>query len=126
MPKGKIDLEQFKKTLLAERDRLQGKERRIDKRNSAESGTAEISELSDYDDHPADVATETENRATDLALDESINVLLDRIEEALRKIEKGTYGACDRCGSQIHPERLKAVPYATLCIECQDIVEEQG
>ena len=119
MSKGNIDLEKFKNTLLAERDRLQGKERRIDKRNSSASESGEISELSDYDNHPADSATETENRATDLALDESINVLLDRIDE-------GTYGACDRCGNQIHPERLKAVPYATLCIECQDIVEELG
>lgn len=122
----KMDLKAFEQLLLAERKRLIEKEHRIDRRNAAASESAEIGELADYDNHPADSASETESRAKDLALDENINVLLAQIDGALRKIEDETYGTCDRCGEPINPERLEAIPYATLCIDCQDIVEEIG
>ncbi len=51
--------------------------------------------------------------------------LLD-IEKALRAIEKGQYGICERCGKPIEPERLEAKPDATLCIECQREVEARN
>jgi len=43
-----------------------------------------------------------------------------RIDEALRKIDEGTYGICEDCGEEISPERLKILPYATLCRDCQE------
>lgn len=45
------------------------------------------------------------------------NILL-QIENALEKIEKGTYGICDQCHMPIDPERLKVIPYANFCIDC--------
>ena len=126
MAKSRIDLKKFRKILLEERARLEEKEHRIDRRNAAASESGELGDLADYDNHPADSATETESRAKDLAFDENINTLLAQIDEALRKIDDGTYGACDRCSSPINPARLEAMPYATLCIECQNIVEELG
>ena len=126
MISSKIDSAKFKEILLKEKQRLQEKERRIDLRNSSASEADEVSESADYDNHPADAATDTESRTKDLAFDENINFLLAQIDEALRKIEDGTYGACDRCNRTIDPERLKAIPYATLCIDCQDIIEELG
>ncbi|NMC29267.1 MAG: hypothetical protein GYA45_04250 [Pelolinea sp.] len=44
--------------------------------------------------------------------------LLAQIEDALGKIENGTYGVCDHCGKPIDPDRLKILPYASYCMEC--------
>lgn len=41
------------------------------------------------------------------------------VEHALRKFEQGTYGLCDRCGQPIEPERLEALPQASLCLSCK-------
>jgi RNA polymerase-binding protein DksA len=122
----KIDLKKFRLILLEERRRLREKERRIDLRDSSANETEDVGDIADYDNHPADAASETEIRTKDLAFDENIDFLLGKIEDALRKIEDGTYGACDRCRGPINPERLKAIPYATLCIDCQDAIEELG
>ena len=43
---------------------------------------------------------------------------LERLEAALQRIEKGTYGVCEACGQAIEPDRLTALPTATLCITC--------
>ena len=51
---------------------------------------------------------------------------LAHIVEALHKIEEGKYGICDDCGCQIPVGRLEAVPFASLCIECQRAEEEEG
>ena len=40
------------------------------------------------------------------------------VERALAKLGEGTYGTCDRCGATIAPERLEAIPWATLCVAC--------
>ncbi len=44
---------------------------------------------------------------------------IDQIDQALAKIEEGTYGTCEDCGEHISLERLEAIPFATLCIECK-------
>lgn len=74
-------------------------------------------ELSSYDNHPADLATETFERGRDMAVDEAFHSRLDDIERALIKIEEGTYGACVICGDPIPYERLIAIPSSELCIE---------
>lgn len=51
---------------------------------------------------------------------------LARIEKALEKMQAGTYGVCEECGSDIPLSRLYALPYATLCIRCQRELERQG
>jgi RNA polymerase-binding transcription factor DksA len=47
------------------------------------------------------------------------------LERALRRIDEGTYGVCVRCDGFIHPERLRALPEATLCLECQKTAESE-
>jgi RNA polymerase-binding transcription factor len=47
------------------------------------------------------------------------------LERAVRRIEDGTYGICVRCDEFIHPERLRALPEATLCLECQKSAESE-
>ena len=116
----KLDKEKFRKLLLRERERLEA-ERKAAAADLAEDG----SELSDYDNHPADSATDTYERTKNYALDENYREIVERIDEALRKIDEGSYGTCDRCNGPINPERLRAIPYATLCIECQGIIERR-
>lgn len=77
------------------------------------------------DQHMADTATETVDREIDYTLEASDGRLLAAIDSALARIEDGTYGTCVNCGAQIAPERLEAMPWATLCIDCKR-KEERG
>ena len=55
----------------------------------------------------------------DFALMEMKAQTLIRIDEALMRVDQGTYGTCDECGQDIAAARLKALPFALLCLECQ-------
>lgn len=85
-----------------------------------------VGELSGYDNHPSDLGAETYEREKDIGLKDNTKILLMKVNHALDKIKKGTYGICERCGKPIKPERLELVPYSTLCIECKKAEEERG
>ena len=72
-----------------------------------------------YGNHMADDATEAFEQAKDLALRQNAERLLLQVEGALERFEQGSYGTCERCEAQIDPARLEALPYATLCLRCQ-------
>jgi DnaK suppressor protein len=72
-----------------------------------------------YGNHMADDATEAFEQAKELALHQNAKQLLAQVTDALERFEQGTYGLCERCGAEIDPARLKALPYATLCLHCQ-------
>ena len=76
--------------------------------------------------HMADQATEVFEQARDLAVSQRLSLTLDLIDRALAKMEDGTYGICETCGCDIDPARLKALPYATLCMSCQAKSEKTG
>jgi DnaK suppressor protein len=69
------------------------------------------------DQHIADHASEMLEREMDWTLEENAERILEEIDEALERLEQGTYGICSACGRPIPEERLAAVPYATLCVE---------
>jgi DnaK suppressor protein len=119
----RLEIDKFKNVLLQDRARLVTELKGIQKRDSAEDQSDEVGDLADYDNHPADAATETFEREKDLAIDKNVEDMIESIDRALAKIDARTYGTCDRCGREISKERLKALPYAAFCIECQDIVE---
>lgn len=73
--------------------------------------------------HMADDGTEAFDQAAGLALFRNETAILDQVERALARMDKGTYGICERCGQEIDFARLKAIPYASLCIRCQQHVE---
>jgi RNA polymerase-binding transcription factor DksA len=81
--------------------------------------TEETGELlsSSADNHLADTASETYERELDEGIEEDAREQLREVEEALARIEAGTYGTCSVCGKPIPEERLEAVPWTTLCIE---------
>lgn len=91
-----------------------------------ESQQERLGELSMIDNHPADVATEMEDREKSYALIDNEKKLLNDIEEALERIDKGTYGVCHICGNEISEERLDFIPYTSLCINCQRSKEKEG
>jgi len=64
-------------------------------------------------------ATESYELERRLTLEKSIREQLAAVEHALQKFEDGTYGLCDSCGKPIPPERLEALPQATMCLDCK-------
>ena len=64
-------------------------------------------------------ATESYELERRLTLEKSIREQLASVEHALQKFEDGSYGLCDSCGKPIAPERLEALPQATLCLDCK-------
>lgn len=76
-----------------------------------------------YGNHQADDATDAFEQAKELSLLQNSERVLARVETALARFENGTYGICDRCKEQIDPARLKALPYALLCVRCQGYLE---
>ena len=76
--------------------------------------------------HMADDATDTFEHEKSLALLQNLKTLAASVDRALRKVDEGTYGICDECGSAIAPERLAAIPYATLCITCKSRRERRS
>lgn len=63
-------------------------------------------------------AIQRENEEVLTSLDNSLNQEFDDIENALRRLEKGTYGNCEDCGARIADNRLDALPHTNLCISC--------
>lgn len=75
------------------------------------------SELSDYDQHPADTATDTFERERDLGLLDDLEAEFRELEDALARIDAGTYGIDEVTGEPIDPARLEAVPTARTNVE---------
>lgn len=82
-----------------------------------------VHELSSYDNHPADLGSETFEREKDRALLDNTRQTLIRVEDALERIHQGTYGTCERCGHKIAADRLTAIPETTLCLDCEEVQE---
>jgi len=71
-----------------------------------------------------DRANNAYSRELNFSISDAERTLLLQVEEALERIEKGTYGACAHCGSPIPRPRLDAIPWARLCIDCQELLEQ--
>jgi RNA polymerase-binding protein DksA len=116
-----VDTERFRQMLADERDRVTNALGHLHESNS--TSLEDETEEETYDNHLADSATATLNREIDYTLEENSEHVLSSIEQALQRIENGTFGTCARCGRQIAEERLEAIPYATRCIDCQRVAE---
>lgn len=76
-----------------------------------------------YEDDFGDPETATYERERLLSLLENARDLLEQVKHALKRVEDGTYGTCESCGKTIEAARLRALPYASLCISCKRKVE---
>ena len=112
------ETDSFRDALLEERKRVEAALENLHE-ETAGSLSEESGEETAYDNHLADTATETYDRELDYTLEENSGHVLAEIDAALKRIEEGTYGTCTNCGKEIPVERLEALPWATLCIDCQ-------
>jgi DnaK suppressor protein len=74
---------------------------------------------------PTDRASLEGNRNLTLRIRDRERKLISKIDEALGRIDDGSYGKCEECGQDIGMERLKARPVTTLCIDCKSLQEAQ-
>ena len=118
-----IDTDEFRSLLQAERERIAAA---IEYLASESPGTMqeEIGEVGwGADNHVGDMASVTFDRELDEGLEEGAQQTLDQIDRALAKLDEGTYGVCERCGKPIAEERLRARPWANLCIDDQRLAD---
>jgi DnaK suppressor protein len=104
------ELEDIRKDLLERRENLQ---RRI--KEESEKVNENKSENLD----PADLAQDYNFRQRISSIVDRYELEIIEIDNALRRIEEGTYGICENCGNAIPVERLRAMPQAKLCVRCQ-------
>jgi DnaK suppressor protein len=115
-PFTKKDLADIKKLLQKEREELEKQFAEIEQ-SSFGTPQSEISGEASFDEEYADSGSFTFERERDLSLSNNIKDLMEKIDRALGRIESGTYGLCERCGRPIEKPRIKALPYASLCIK---------
>lgn len=122
----KTELQRFRKKLLEEKERvaqsLAQHERVIRNVDGADYGGLGKA----HSNHLADQGTDEFQYEATIQFASTEGRYLYAIEEALARIENGTYGACESCGQAIGLERLKALPYTRLCIECKEKEEAQS
>ena len=118
VPSGDRFLADQRALLLAERASYleQAESLRIDAEQLAED--MEPGDIQ-FDEESGEGDTLNVERERDLALSAQARAAVDEIDRALGKIESGTYGVCERCGNPIPKARLKALPYAALCVACK-------
>lgn len=104
---------------MAEQERVEALARDL-RTQLGQSESDEVSELADYDQHPADTASETFEREKDLSILEQLEAELAELEAALDRIERGTYGIDERTGEPIDEARLDAVPTARTNVDDDD------
>src|SRR3989338_8191897 len=117
-------LKQFRQLLITERERCT-KEIRSIVEETKKSPREASGDLSGYTIHMADMAADTYERELSMNLVSSEQEVLYQIDDALKRIDESTYGICQQCNNPITLTRLKAVPYAAMCIACQRQQESQ-
>ena len=110
----KRDLEAFRKLLA---------ERRFELIAEASRTVGGMGENREALPDPTDRASLEDNRNLELRIRDRERKLVSKIDEALERIEDGSYGKCEECGGEIGIERLRARPVTTLCIECKSVQE---
>jgi DnaK suppressor protein len=118
------DMKTFKETLLKEKERLFKDLNDKEKNNLGKSFKDISGEVSSHKMHMADLASDNAEEDTSLDLLSSEEKLLRQIQNAIKRIEKKTYGNCSKCGKNLSMKRLKAVPYAELCLNCKEEEEK--
>jgi RNA polymerase-binding transcription factor DksA len=122
----KEEAAKYKKLLLELRDHLIDGVNFLANENLKRSSREASGELSGYSLHMADAGTDNFDREFALSLVSNEQEAIYEIEEALKRLEQGVYGLCGMCEKPIRRERLKAVPFARLCVGCQSNVEKTG
>jgi RNA polymerase-binding protein DksA len=118
-------LEGFRHELLLLRSRLKGDVTHLTDEAMRKGGGEASGSLSNMPIHMADLGTDNFEQEFTLSLLQNEEQALKEISDALDRIDQGTFGKCEECDKEIARERLKALPYARLCMECAR-QQEQG
>lgn len=118
MPLKKSDIERFKKRLLE----LKSQYTQLVRHVSEEVKAPE--DAKGYSQHQADEGTDDFDRSISLQVSDEEFKILRQIDRALEKIEENTYGVCDISGDEISLPRLEAIPYATMTVKAQEMLEK--
>jgi RNA polymerase-binding protein DksA len=121
----KKELEYFKKLILKIKEKILDEIKHISEDTLKKSQKDAAGDISGYTYHMADVATDTYDREFSLGLASNERQSLYELDDALKKIEEGTFGICEECKSLITKTRLKVVPFARLCVKCQEKKEKR-
>jgi DnaK suppressor protein len=124
-PFNRKELTDLRKRLEEERGELQRQASEIEEASFGTPQSELTGEVS-FDEEYADAGTATFERERDLSLTNNIRDLTEKIDRALDRIDQGTYGLCERCGKPIEKARIKALPYATLCLKDKQAQERAG
>lgn len=112
-------LDYFRNKLIEERKRLNRLLKQMRENDTIDANIEVASEISFYDNHPAESAAELDAMIRGMAYKKNEITIIEKIDSALKNIEEGDYGICKSCGKEINEERLEFIPYAELCVECK-------
>lgn len=115
----KKDLAEYKKLITKRKNDILDSISRVSQDTLKKSQKDASGDISGYTFHMADVATDNYDREFSLGLASNDRQFLYELEDALKRIEDGTFGICEECKSVLSKARLKALPYARLCLDCQ-------
>ena len=121
----KKQAENFKKKILELKEEIIAEIKHISDDTLKKSQKEASGDISGYTYHMADVATDTYDREFSLGIASNEREILYELDDALKRIEEGTYGICEDCKTSIAKKRLAAVPYARLCVKCQSKKEKR-
>ncbi len=119
------EIEMLKKLLLDKKSEVEQYLKNTKENQVASFSTLYSNEVSNYDNHPADIASDLFEAEKNMSLKADMKRKLELIEKALSKIEKGNFGYCISCKKEIPFDRLLAIPYTEFCIECQKDMEKR-
>jgi RNA polymerase-binding protein DksA len=121
----KHELVEFKKLTLKGKNAILENIEHISGEGLNQSQKDAAGDISGYTYHMADVATDTYDREFSMGLASNERRLIYEFDDALKKIDEGTYGICEDCKALIAKTRLKVIPYARLCLKCQEKKEKR-
>jgi len=116
----KNDKALFRDLLLKEKEKFNDTITKMNEHGIADTDNFSSTELSSYDNHPAELGTEVFNLGMNLNIKANETNQIKEIDRALKKIENGTFGSCEICKSEISNERLEIRPYVRFCIHCEE------
>ena len=125
MPLNREQIKQFRQLLITERAKFVEEIKSIAK-DASKSPREASGDLSAYTVHMADMAADTYERELSMNIASSEQEVLYQIDDALKRLDDGSYGICQQCNQPISMSRLKAVPYASMCISCQRVKEQKN
>lgn len=116
----KKELSEFKELVVKKKDDIIKQIKHMSEETLKKSPKEAAGDISSYTYHMADIATDTYDREFNMSLASNDRAVLLEMEDALKKIEEGTFGICEDCKGLIAKVRLKAIPYCRLCLKCQE------